>query len=34
MIIKADSLDDAVNLSQGCPALDYDGTVEIRPILE
>jgi len=32
IIVKADSLDEAVTLAHGCPALDSDGSVEIRPI--
>lgn len=32
-IIKAENLDEAVTLAHGCPALDANGSVEIRPIL-
>ena len=32
IVVKADSLEDAVTLAHGCPALDADGSVEIRPI--
>jgi len=32
MIVKANSLDEATTLAHGCPALDYDGSVEIRPL--
>ena len=32
MIVKADSLEEATTLAHGCPALDADGSVEIRPI--
>jgi len=32
MIVKADSLEDAVTLAHGCPALDANGSVEIRPV--
>lgn len=30
--IKADSLEEAVTLAHGCPAIDQGGSVEIRPI--
>lgn len=33
IIIKADSLDEATTLAHGCPALDANGSVEIRPIM-
>lgn len=33
IIIKADSLEDATTLAHGCPALDANGSVEIRPVL-
>lgn len=32
IIIKADSLEEATTLAHGCPALDTNGSVEIRPI--
>jgi len=32
MIVKADNLEDATTLAHGCPALDANGSVEIRPI--
>jgi hypothetical protein len=32
IVIKADSIDDAVTLAHGCPALDSGGSVEIRPV--
>ncbi len=32
IIIKAETLDEAVTLAHGCPALDTGGSVEIRPI--
>lgn len=32
MIVKAESLEDATTLAHGCPALDANGSVEIRPI--
>jgi hypothetical protein len=31
IVVKAESLDDAVTLAHGCPILDIDGTVEVRP---
>ncbi len=33
VIIDAKDLDQAVELSKGCPILDADGTVEIRPTI-
>lgn len=32
IVIKADSLEDATTLAHGCPALDANGSVEIRPV--
>lgn len=32
LIVKADNLEDATTLAHGCPVLDSDGSVEIRPI--
>jgi hypothetical protein len=32
IVVRAESLDDAVTLAHGCPALDYNGSVEIRPV--
>jgi hypothetical protein len=32
IIVRADNIDDAVTLAHGCPALDEDGSVEIRPV--
>ncbi len=29
--VRAENLEDAVTLAHGCPALDQDGSVEIRP---
>lgn len=34
MIVKAENLDEAVTLAHGCPALDANGSVEIRPLYE
>ncbi len=33
IIVKAESLEDATTLAHGCPALDADGSVEIRPVV-
>jgi hypothetical protein len=32
IIVKADSLEDATTLAHGCPVLDTNGSVEIRPL--
>ena len=32
IVVKADSLEDATTLARGCPALDANGSVEIRPV--
>lgn len=32
IVVKADSLEEAVTLAHGCPALDANGSVEIRPV--
>ena len=34
MLIEAASLADATELAQQCPVFEYDGSVEIRPVLE
>jgi hypothetical protein len=34
VIVKAENLDDATTLAHGCPVLDANGSVEIRPIYE
>lgn len=34
VIIKADNIDEAVTLAHGCPALDSEGSVEIRPLYQ
>ena len=34
IVVKADSLEEATTLAHGCPALDVNGSVEIRPVLE
>ena len=33
LMLNAETLDQAVELSKGCPILDSDGTVEIRPFV-
>ena len=33
IIVKADDLDDAVNLSEGCPTLALGGKVEVRDVM-
>jgi hypothetical protein len=32
IVVKADSLEEAAKLARGCPALEANGSVEIRPI--
>ena len=32
--VKADSLEEAITLAHGCPSIDGNGSVEIRPIHE
>ena len=34
LLISAKNLDEAVELSRGCPIFDSDGSVEVRPIRE
>jgi hypothetical protein len=33
IIVKAESLEEATTLAHGCPALDANGSVEIRPVI-
>jgi hypothetical protein len=33
IVIQARDLDEAVEISKGCPILDADGSVEVRPVL-
>lgn len=33
IIVRADSLEEATTLAHGCPALDANGSVEVRPIM-
>ncbi|MEO6720639.1 MAG: YciI family protein [Ferruginibacter sp.] len=32
IVIKADSLEEAITLAHGCPAIDENGSVEVRPV--
>ena len=32
LIVNAKDIDDAVEISKGCPIFDYDGNLEVRPI--
>jgi hypothetical protein len=34
LIIEAKSLEEASELAGGCPILEYDGSVEVRPVLD
>lgn len=34
MIVKAENIEDALTLAHGCPALDADGSVEVRPVFQ
>lgn len=34
IIVKCDNIDEAVELSKGCPTFSYGGTVEVRDILK
>jgi hypothetical protein len=34
LVIFADSIDEATGIALGCPIYEYDGSVEVRPILE
>ena len=34
LTIKAENLEEAITLVHGCPALDADGSVEVRPIFQ
>lgn len=34
ILVKAESLEEAVTLAHGCPALDEGGSVEIRPLYD
>ncbi len=34
IVVKAESLEEATTLAHGCPALDANGSVEVRPVFE
>ncbi|HEX6430816.1 MAG TPA: YciI family protein [Niastella sp.] len=34
MIIKAENIEEALTLAHGCPVLDADGSVEVRPVFQ
>jgi hypothetical protein len=34
IVVKAESIEEATTLAHGCPAIDANGSVEIRPIFE
>lgn len=34
LIVNASGMDEAVDLSKGCPIFDHDGSVEVRPVME
>ena len=34
ILVKAESLEEATTLAHGCPALDLQGSVEIRPLYQ
>lgn len=34
MTVKAESMEEALTLAHGCPALDADGSVEVRPLYQ
>ncbi|MBL4708194.1 MAG: transcription initiation protein [Flavobacteriales bacterium] len=34
ILVKADDLEDAVRLSEGCPTLGIGGTVEVRSVMD
>lgn len=34
LVVKAENIDEAVTLAHGCPALDANGSVEVRPLYE
>ena len=33
IIVKAENIDDAIKLSEGCPTLGYGGSVEVRDVM-
>jgi hypothetical protein len=34
LLLRADDLDEAVAIARACPTLEYDITIEVRPVLE
>ena len=34
LVLEAASLEEATELAQGCPIFEFDGSVEVRPVLE
>lgn len=34
VVVEAASLEEATELAGGCPILEYDGSVEVRPVLD
>ncbi|WP_207515718.1 YciI family protein [Longitalea luteola] len=34
MTVKAENMEEALTLAHGCPALDADGSVEVRPLYQ
>jgi hypothetical protein len=34
LVVAADSLEAAVELARGCPIYEYDGSVEVRPLMQ
>lgn len=34
MTVKAENIEEALTLAHGCPALDADGSVEVRPLYQ
>jgi hypothetical protein len=33
LILSAESIDEAIELSKGCPIYEIEGTVEVRPLM-
>jgi hypothetical protein len=34
LVVKTSSMEEAARLADGCPIFEFDGSVEVRPILE
>jgi len=34
IVVKAENIEDAIKLSEGCPTLSYGGSVEVRDIMK